>query len=268
MGSRTNFIKQQKRQRIGEEKLNNQNCLMKIVEYNSADDIIVEFQDKYKAKVHTQYKSFLNGSIKNPYKTSVCGVGIIGVKYPMSIDKKQTKEYIAWCNMLNRCYGDKTLKRYYTYKDVTCCDEWLYYENFYEWLHNQENFNKYENGDKWAVDKDILIKGNKVYSPETCCLVPHNINMLFVKNNKTRGNLPIGVHFDRKRNKYRAECRNPFINKVKKIGRYQTLEEAFQSYKKYKENIIKQVAEYEYSKSNITEQCYKAMMNYKVEIDD
>ena len=67
--------------RFGEESLNNQGCLMKIVEYNNAHDIIVEFQDEYKTKIKTTYYEFETGKITNPYFPYVLGVGIIGNKY-------------------------------------------------------------------------------------------------------------------------------------------------------------------------------------------
>jgi hypothetical protein len=252
--------------RLNEERLNNQGCLMKIIQYNSAHDIMVEFQDKYKAKVNAQYSHFIRGQIKNPFFTSVLGVGIIGVKYPVSINNKATKEYITWRSMLVRCYDKKFKEKHPYYKDTTCCDEWLFYENFYEWLHEQENFDKWFNGDRWAIDKDIVIKGNKLYHPETCCLVPQNVNALFTKNDAIRGELPIGVSM--RYSKFSASCHNPFTNKQDKIGVYSTIEEAFFAYKKYKENLIRQVAQIEFDNGNVTEKCYNAMMSHKVEITD
>lgn len=252
--------------RLGDIKENYQGCFMKIVEYNKADDIIVEFQDEYKGRVHTSYDSFLKRKVKNPYYKSVYGVGRIGDKYSSRYNGKQSKEYVTWYNMLDRCYGNKIKEKHPTYKDVICCDEWLLFENFYEWLHSQKNFDKWLNGEKWHLDKDILVKGNKVYSPETCCLVPINVNSLFVKSNATRGNLPIGVGKERK--KYKAQCNNPFTNKTEWLGSFYTVNEAFQAYKTYKENIIKQIAETEYKFGNITEECYRAMVNYVVEIND
>jgi hypothetical protein len=151
---------------------------------------------------------------------------------------------------------------------VACCDEWFLYDNFYEWLHSQENFEKWLNNDNWAVDKDILIKGNKIYSPETCCLVPMSINSLFVKTEKTRGDYPVGVNYDKSSNKYRAQCNNLLTGKRKHLGLFKTPEEAFKAYKIYKENVIKQIAKIEYMSGNITKECYEAMMNYEVEIDD
>lgn len=252
--------------RLGEEKLNNQDCLMKIIEYNNANDIVVEFQDEYMTKIHTNYQAFSNGSVKNPYHPSLFGVGIIGNKYPVSENWKDTKEYVLWKGVIERCFNKTCKLKHPSYKNVTVCKEWFLFDNFYEWLHKQENFDKWYNGAKWAIDKDIIIKNNNVYSSDTCCLVPININSLFTKCNKARGNLPIGV--TKFKNVYRARCDNQLINKIVHIGLYKTIEDAFNAYKNYKENLIKQVAEIEYSKGNITKQCYEAMMNYVVEITD
>ena len=251
------------------ENYNKQGCLMKIVEYINANNITIEFQDKFKSHVHVIWKDFKDGNIKNPYYPSVFGIGATGNKYDVCyIDengkKKNTKEYQTWLSMLHRCFDKKEKLRNPTYKDVTCCDEWLYYESFYEWLHSQENFDKWKVLDKSALDKDIIIKGNKIYSPETCCLVPVNVNSLFVKNNANRGSLPIGVTLHN--NKYRAQLQKE--NKYITFKSRKTYEEAFKDYKDAKEKWIKQVAQDEYDRGNITKKCYDAMMNYQVEISD
>lgn len=253
-------------ERLGEEKYNNQGYLMKIVEYINSSNIIVEFQDDYRARINSAYKEFSIGNIRNPYHPSVCGVGMIGVRYPSKINNKTTKEYKIWNSMLERCFITKHKEKHPTYKDASCCKEWLLYDNFYEWLHSQENFDKWYNGERWAIDKDILFKDNKIYSPETCCLVPMNVNNLFTKCDAARGDLPIGVC--RRKYGFEACCKNPFTNKIEYLGLYSTSDIAFNTYKIYKENIIKQVAKIEYDKGNITKQCYEAMMNYKVEITD
>lgn len=256
----------QKVERLGKENYNNQGCLMIVVKYNSATDIIVEFQDEYKTRIKTAWKEFSNGGIKNPYYPEVYGIGVVGNKCPTTLNHKQIKEYEAWCNMLRRCFCEEEKQKYPTYKDVICCEEWLLYENFYKWLHSQENFDKWANGDKWCLDKDILIKGNKIYSPENCCIVPNHINTLFIKCDKSRGDLPIGV--SEHGSGFQARCMNSIINKEIYLGTYETPFKAFLAYKSYKENLIKQVAEIEFNKGNITEQCYNAMMNYEVEITD
>lgn len=120
---------------------------------------------------------------------------------------------------------------------------------------------------KWsAIDKDILIKGNKIYSPETCCLVPVNVNNLFVKHDSLRGDYPIGVFLEN--DKYVAKCTNSIVGKSIRIGLYDTVEEAFNAYKKYKENLIKEIADIEYNNGTITKKCRDAMYLYKVEIND
>lgn len=249
-----------------EEKLNNQGCLMRIVECIDNKIVIVEFQDKYKARVKAQYGNFKLGSVRNPYAPTVYGVGMTGNKYPAKINGKNTKEYDTWTNMIQRCFDTKLKEKQPTYENVDCCDEWLHFERFYEWLHSQSNFDKWYKNSRWAIDKDILIKGSKVYSPEACCLVPQNVNCLFLKREAERGNYPIGVSY--KNDGFLASCHNPFINDREELGYYSTPEKAFYVYKNYKEDIIKQVAQIEYDSGNITDECYQAMMNYEVAIDD
>ena len=222
---------------------------MKLVNYNNARDIVVEFQDKFKTHVHTEWKHFNNGCVKNPYYPSVCKVGISGNKYPICyIDengkKKNTKEYQTWCSMLHRCFDEKEKSRYQTYQDAICCDEWLNYENFYDWLHSQENFKLWKELDKSAIDKDIICKNNKKYSPDNCCLVPVNINCMFVKSNAIRGNFPVGVVCHH--GKYRAQLLKGMDYVV--FPSRKTCQEAFIDYKNAKEEWIKQTAKEEYKK--------------------
>lgn len=114
----------------------------------------------------------------------------------------------------------------------------------------------------WHIDKDIIQKGNKIYSPETCCFVPQEINNIFTKRQEYRGNYSIGVN--RRKNKYASS-----INKNGQhfwLGTFETLEDAFGAYKIAKESYIKEVAN-EWV-GQIDEKCYKALINYKIEITD
>ena len=134
-----------------------------------------------------------------------------------------------------------------------------------EWIEN----NYYEvSGERMHLDKDILCKGNKVYSRETCIFVPHKINTLFTKSDNSRGENPIGIRLTPFGN-YQVFCHNGYGKEIY-LGTYPTKEEAFQIYKQYKEKIIKEVIDsYE---GKIPEPHYsrlrKAMYEYKVEIDD
>lgn len=174
--------------RIGEVKISNQGCKMKIIKYNKYDDIIVEFQDKYKTKIHTRYDKFKEGSIRNPYYPEVCGIGYVGQgKYKSkSKEGKHTKAYQTWINMLKRCYDPYKLNKSPHYIDCFVCEEWHNFQNFAEWFY--KNYYEIE-GQRMELDKDILCKGNKIYSPDTCIIVPKRINILFTKRQDKRGDI-------------------------------------------------------------------------------
>lgn len=160
-----------------------------------------------------------------------------------------------WLSMLTRCYG----KGNKSYNDSYVHDDWLNFQNFAKWC--EENYNP-ETMSEWQLDKDILVKGNKIYSPDTCCFVPQEINNLLIKATSTRGDLPIGVY--RHRSSFRPAISRE--NKQRNLGSFKSVDEAFQVYKKAKENHIKEVADK--WKGKINDKVYQAMYNYKVEITD
>jgi hypothetical protein len=170
-----------------------------------------------------------------------------------------SESYLKWHDMINRCYNAKFHERQPQYKGCTVCEEWLNYSNFKVWYDK----NKIA-GTSLDLDKDILFKGNKVYSPETVAFVPHAINTLFLNCKKNRGDLPVGVSFSERDKKYSAEM--SFMGRQIKLGTYDTVESAFARYKEYKENFIKDMAE-QY-RDEIPYKVYEAMINWKIEIDD
>ena len=170
--------------------------------------------------------------------------------------------------MLQRCFDNKLKEKEPTYKDVTCCKRWLCFSYFLEDLEILKQEYNWSEDIKLNLDKDILHKGNKIYSLENCVLVPQWINSLFTKNDTKRGEYPIGVCYNKQCKKYQAFCN---INrKLKGLGLYNTPEEAFNAYKIAKENEIKRVAEDCVLKGYITKdgRLYNAMMGYQIKIDD
>lgn len=263
--------KKQKEERLGLFNYNNQGCLMKIIEYKETRHVKIKFIDSYGYEKETEWRLFKEGNIRNPYYPEIYNVGFSGIKYPIKQNNKVCKEYRCWSNMLRRCFCKEEKEKCPTYTDVTCCEEWLNYENFYEWLHSQENFEKWLNNSRWSLDKDILIKGNKIYSPETCCLVPNNVNILFIKRSAGRGDFPIGVSYNKQEQRYSATISMQKNNRVyhRNQGFYPTPEDAFYlGYKPTKERYIQKIAQEEYELGNITKACHDAMMNYQVEITD
>ena len=263
--------------RTGETNISNEGCVMQIIEYNNEKDIVVEFQDEHKYRVHTQYGNFKKGKCKNPFFASTYGHGYLGVDKNGDVSKTyeskdgknvHTWEYNKWQKMLQRCFDNKLKEKKPTYKDVTCCKRWLCFANFLDDFEILKQEYSWDENEKLNLDKDILHKGNKLYSLENCVLVPDWINLLFIKRDANRGGCPIGVSYHKQRKKYEACCH---INGVKKhLGLYNTPEEAFNVYKIAKEQEIKRVTDECVSKGYITKdsRLYKAMINYQVEIDD
>ena len=254
--------------RTGEVNYNKFGSKMEIIEYRMNRDIDVYFPEYNWITKNSAYKEFKNGSIICPYEKRYFGVGYLGEgKYKTRENGKSTKCYYTWIHMLERCYSEKYKNKYSTYEGCIVCEEWLNFQNFAKWFY--ENYYEIE-GERIELDKDILIKGNKVYSPNTCVFVPQRINSLFIKCNKNRGAYPVGVSYHKKNNKYVASCRvvNFKLNKSKDkyLGSYNTLEEAFKVYKQFKEKYIKVVADL--YKDKIPQKLYDAMYNYKVEITD
>ena len=254
-------------ERIGQIKTTNEGYSVKVIEYNSYGDVVVEFQDKWHSKVHTTWHHFKNGEIKNHYHPNKYG-GIVGDIRPTFLNGKPRKEYRAWMNILIRCYSEQLHQNHEYYAECQMCEEWKYYWNFYDWVHNQSNYDQWVRGNEWAIDKDISIKNNKIYSPTTCFLVPQNVNNLLLKADRIRGELPIGVSFRKSDCTYEAQCNNPFEERYVTIGIYNSPNEAFMAYKRYKENIIKKVAQKEYQLGNITKECYDALMLREIDIND
>ena len=252
--------------RTGEESYNNFGSKMVIVEYRNNKDIDIYFPKYNWTFEHAEYSKFKKGIIKCPYEPKVYGVGYLGEgKYKRLNNGEIHKWYKIWHEMLRRCYDPKLQEKEPTYKGCAVEEHLFDFQNMGKWL--DENYYEVP-GEKMHLDKDILNKGNKIYSKETCIFVPERINTLFTKRDNDRGDCPIGVS-DLPSGNYQAYCNNGYGKQVY-LGVYSTKEEAFRVYKEYKEKLIKdtidsyegKIPEPHYSRLKI------AMYNYKVEITD
>lgn len=195
----------------------------------------------------------------------VCGIGINDGKYVTKVKGKRTDEYIAWESMLNRCKKEVWVK-HPTYINTTCSDNFKNYSYFYEWWHQQPNAGRRdEKGRKWQLDKDFLSCGNKVYSETACVFLPARINSLLTKRNAARGAAPIGVYWCKSVKKYYAQC-STGVGSQTHLGSFTCSEEAFRTYKTFKEKLIKSLAA-EY-RGVLDPRVYTALMTYTVTIDD
>lgn len=172
----------------------------------------------------------------------VYGMGINDADYPVFHINKDDNGctsrgfcpfYKRWSDMLRRCYSNK----YPSYVGCEVCDEWLVFSNFKSWMETQD----WEGKD---LDKDLLIEGNKVYSPDTCVFIHPSINNFLINNGASRGLYPIGVSTANGR--FKAECNNPLKGKKEYLGYYDTPEEAHQVYLEYKSKLAVQIANSDY----------------------
>lgn len=257
-----------KRERIGQRFLNKYNEWFTVLEYNNARDVLVKFDNGYSYKI--VWKQITSGTVHSPYAKTVYDIGYIGEgKYKPYIRKgEESVEYKFWNGLLRRCYDPYSLNRTHWYRECYVENELHNFQSFCKW-HN-ENYYEVPN-DRMELDKDILNKGNKIYSKDTMIYVPRRINTLFTKNNTNRGNLPIGCY--RKENEIYVQCSildEKGNKKHKYLGRF-PLDKPFQAftcYKNFKENYIKQVADEYYFKGLIPKRLYDAMYKYEVEIND
>ena len=236
----------------------------KVLKYNDKKNIEIEFLKTGYRKV-AEMKEVRNGSIKDPYSPSVYGIGVLGVKYPSTINGVNTKEYVLWHSMLERCYSDVLKKKYPTYEVCKVSDNFKSYEYFYEWCHKQVGFNNQGNGNQFHLDKDLLVKGNKVYSESTCVFIPVEINSLLTKRDASRGEYLIGVSWHKTHKAFMARV-SKNKGRSEHLGCFKTEIEAFNAYKTAKEAFIKEQANKWKGKIDI--RAYNALMNYEVNIDD
>lgn len=241
----------------------------KIITKTSGECTIVEFLDGQALKVVfsdgyeklTTKSAVKSGSLKNPYHPSVQGVGFLGEGIHRTSNKKiLTPESILWRSVLQRCYSDKFIAKHPTYKECSVDPQWHNFQEFAEWCQWQVGFKE-----GWSLDKDILVKGNKIYSPEFCVFVPPAINNLVISNKVNRGSFPIGVSWNQSRKKFTVSCHIRGQGQ-KEIGVFMTADAAFDCYKTFKENLIKDVAK-EWQ-GLVDDRVYHALNRWKIDKDD
>ena len=150
---------------VGDIYINNQGESFKIINYIDSKHVEIEFLDSHFKKLVSS-GNITKKEVKDPYYPSAEGVGYLGV----GTYKPTGKVYKTWHNMIIRCYSNDYHQREPSYKECSVCEEWLNFQNFAKWWH----INYLEEGD---LDKDLLVKGNKIYSPKYCCVLPKQINI-------------------------------------------------------------------------------------------
>lgn len=268
-------LSEMEQQRVGQFFTNHNGGGVELIEYKKWDEIysmMVAHQcngDINKFLKKGAWKEFKDETIKSPFDRSIYNRAFIGVgKYNINDHRMYYNYFIR---MMGRGYDpDVKAQNNGCYEDVTVNERWYNFQTFCEWC--DENYYQI-NGESMQIDKDILIKWNKVYRPEACMFVTPHINSLFTRGNSRRGLYPIGTHRDTDQPHLFVASISIGGSRRQTLGRRSTPEEAFYLYKEAKEKEIKRVADdYWFNKGGQFipqfKKVYDAMYAYRVEIDD
>ena len=170
----------------------------------------------------------------------IYGVGVNDSDYPVysTVAGKVMRcpFYSRWMGMLERAYSIKHHEKSPTYKGCSVHPDWLRFSTFKSWMETQD-------WEGMHLDKDIIVEGNKVYSPETCVFVTRETNAFVLENASRRGDLPVGVYLKKDRPRQSPYNAQVSVNgKRKLLGDYATPEEAHQAWRVAKHELAIQLA--------------------------
>ncbi len=174
-------------------------------------------------------------------KRTVQGVGYLNGEKPWK-NRQYEYEHELWSSMLNRCYGRGAISKYHN--DCSVSDNFKDYSYFKMWCNQQIGFNyRDEKKGLFHLDKDLLSNGARIYSEETCCFIPAEINCALPSPkplNKTSA-LPLGVSKRKDRAKFSATL--ACYGRVKHLGSFTTVEDAEAAWKVAKSLYFLELAE-------------------------
>lgn len=224
-----------------------------VLGFKTETEVLVRF-------TYTGFETIVNlaqvesGAIVDRFYPTTFGVGYLGDGDRISANN--TRQARIWHGMLTRCYGDDV--KYRSYLDCTVSDNFKNLGYFCNWCLKQVGFN--EKG--FELDKDLLSKGRKIYSEDTCVFIPKEMNLFLASSKSVRGEFVIGVSFDKASQKFKVASTS-WCNDRKG---YSSEWEAFMVFKKAKEAHAKKLAN-KY-KDKVDPRVYEALMSYKVLLTD
>ena len=173
----------------------------------------------------------------------VYGVGINDADYPTQprVDGKRVicYYYSIWKGVLQRCYCKKTQYKHASYKDCKIHKDWLHFSKFRSWMQLQDWKGK-------DLDKDLLSKGEKIYSPETCAFVDRRVNSFITDRFANKGEYPVGVRYKKTvkgPNRFESRCNNPFTKITESLGTFPCPNQAHEAWRKRKHELACQLAD-------------------------
>lgn len=237
---------------VGEEFTTKNYGNVRIKESDGKARVIVVFENTGYEKSVSKCE-LAKGNIRDNFAETVCGFGISDI--PSRVNGEKTYTYIRWLAMIKRCYGNNVGRVVENYKDCQVSQQFKRLSDFSTWAESQVGFGN----DGWGLDKDILVKGNKIYSPDTCCFVPPEINSIFTFGNRANNEKLLGV---KKCSENVLIAQTSLNGKYKHLGSFKNENEAFNCYKMFKEDRIKYLA-FKW-RDDIDKKVYDALMSWEV----
>lgn len=149
-------------------------------------------------------------------------------------------------NVTQRCSKDSALQKIHNkaYDGVTLSDLFKNQNSFCDWVVKQVGW-----GFGYQLDKDLLVENNRHYSEDTCCFLPRAINSSINSKGKVSVQKRIG---------YFLAVSSAYSQGVN-LGKYDTLEEAEQACKDFKQSRISRLAEL--YKQNLDPRAYDKLIS-------
>jgi len=240
------ITKEYSRKLVGEEFTTNEGYIAKVINGGSkVGYCTIQINDWVK---EVQVTNLRRSKVKYPYHPIWYNKGYLGDgRYKSSINGKQLIQYKKWNHMLERCYDPKYQKIEPTYIGCSVDPKWHNYQVFAEWFDNN-----YVDG--YQLDKDLLIKGNKIYSEDNCIFIPKRLNSFLTNKHRNNTSGEIGVHWDKFSEKWRSRITNTTTGKSINLGLFDDLIKASKAYKKARIEQCKKMRKIMIDEYNITDE--------------
>jgi len=222
----------------------------KVIDYVDNENVTLEYEDG--TVVTSRSVNIRQGNPPNPNRRVIYGQGYHGVGvYPISNNGGKSLAYVKWHGMLSRVYdgnNDKTKLATACYDGVCVSEYWHNFQNFAEWFYREHG--KYTCKDVLCLDKDLLGKGTKVYSKDTCCFLPYCLNIAI--------QVGYSVHYDARRRTFRPRVSMKGVTPY--LGDFKHEDEAREAYFNAKNKHISSLAES--YRGSIPDNVLQALLNF------
>lgn len=187
---------------------------------------------------------------------TVCGIGWIGMGPHNSVSSPIAHR--KWCSMLLRVYRPDSPQMSKDYAGTSVDPVWHDFQAFADWF-DQQPFCEVSG---YELDKDLKVRGNRIYAPEFCSLIPKELNA-FISADRRQNLHGAGVGFVKLTGRYFSQIK--WRGKNKYLGTFDTKEEANSAYRQARLGILNELVDALFAEGKITKwQAEVAKLNYGV----